>query len=137
MSVKNRKSKANQQKEIFSDNENNNKQFNSELENTTSTSSVELDEDDLISLNNSIIHSYPHDKIEYHQSLAAKYIENCKNMHVAIDPSIVIALRTGWTVLQPTRRFTEGSMLPLMDILETDDTIKKVNFAHVSMQDSR
>jgi len=71
------------------------------------------------------------------QKAAANYINNCKLFHINVDPSVVIALLTGWEVLQPTQRFTEGSLLPLRNILDKNETIKKVNFANVGMQDSR
>lgn len=68
---------------------------------------------------------------------ANQYIANCKRFHIAIDPSVVIALQTGWHILQPTRRFTEGSMLPLMGILEENQLVTKLNLANVTMIDSR
>ncbi len=71
------------------------------------------------------------------EETANEYITNCKRFHIAIDPSVVIALQTGWHVLQPTRRFTEGSMLPLMGILEENALITKLNLANVTMIDSR
>jgi hypothetical protein len=68
---------------------------------------------------------------------AEQYISNCKRYHVPVDPAVVIALETGWKVLQPTRRFTEGSMLPLKNILEDDKVVKKLNLSNVGMQDAR
>jgi hypothetical protein len=76
------------------------------------------------------------EQIRCHEA-AEKYIRNCLHFQMKVDPSVVIALRTGWDVLQPSRQFTEGSMLPLMDILEDNNQIHKVNFSHVGMQDSR
>lgn len=43
---------------------------------------------------------------------------------VPIDPSVVISLKTRWEVLQPTRAFTEGCMLPLAGVLDTNKHIK-------------
>lgn len=41
-----------------------------------------------------------------------------------VDPSVVITLRTKWTVMQPTKNFCEGSLLPLAGILDSSDYIK-------------
>lgn len=68
---------------------------------------------------------------------AAQYIENCKRFDIIVDPSVVIALKTGWSLLQPSRRFTEGSMLPLLGILDNCDTITKLKLTNITMQDSR
>ena len=65
------------------------------------------------------------------------YISNCKYFNIPIDASVVIALQTGWKVLHPSSRFTEGSMLPLKNILEENDIIRKLNLSNVGMQDSR
>ena len=66
-----------------------------------------------------------------------KYIENCHRFDIKVDPSVVIALKTGWTILQPTKGFNEGAMLPLMDILDKNKTIKKLNLASAGMHDAR
>ena len=50
---------------------------------------------------------------------------------------MVIALKTGWTILQPTKGFNEGAMLPLLDILDENTTIKKLNLASAGMHDAR
>ncbi|RYY78324.1 hypothetical protein EON63_17860 [archaeon] len=73
---------------------------------------------------------------KYHQA-AEEYIRNCLHFQLKVDPSVVIALQTGWDVLQPTRYFTEGSMLPLTEILTLNNTIKRLNFANIGMQDAR
>ena len=41
-----------------------------------------------------------------------------------VDPSVVITLKTGWHVMQPTKSFCEGSMLPLAGILDKNEHIK-------------
>jgi lipid II:glycine glycyltransferase (peptidoglycan interpeptide bridge formation enzyme) len=68
---------------------------------------------------------------------AEKYVSNCKKFEVAVDPSVVIALSTGWNVLKPTKARGEGSLLPLMGILEENKHITKVNLEDVSMRDDR
>eukprot|EP01039_Chlorochromonas_danica_P006851 gene6851-7572_t len=70
-------------------------------------------------------------------SAAEKYIRNCHHFQLRVDPSVVIALRTGWDILQPTRHFDDGSMIALRGILEENQTIRKVNLANASMHDSR
>eukprot|EP00752_Nemacystus_decipiens_P005535 g5007.t1 len=54
------------------------------------------------------------------------YIRNCRSYDVPIDPSVVISLKTRWEVLQPTRAFTEGCMLPLAGVLDTNKHVKKL-----------
>lgn len=68
---------------------------------------------------------------------AEKYIENCAKFEIKVDPNVVVALRTGWSLLQPSSNFSEGSLLPLMDILKQDTTIDKVNLSASSMHDGR
>ncbi|CAN0510979.1 unnamed protein product [Laminaria digitata] len=41
-----------------------------------------------------------------------------------VDPSVVISLMTQWDVLQPTQAFSEGFMLPLSGVLDTNKHIK-------------
>jgi hypothetical protein len=41
-----------------------------------------------------------------------------------VDPSVVISLQTRWHVMQPTKSFCEGAMLPLAGILDTNEHIK-------------
>lgn len=47
---------------------------------------------------------------------ADEYIANCKKYNIAIDPGVVIALKTKWHLMQPTKQFSEGAMLPLLGI---------------------
>jgi hypothetical protein len=68
---------------------------------------------------------------------AEKYVSNCKKFEVTVDPSVVIALRTGWNILKPSKAHGEGTLLPLMGILEESKHITKVNLEDVSMQDNR
>lgn len=53
-----------------------------------------------------------------------KYLQNCKKYQVPVDPSVVISLKTRWHIMQPTKRFCEGAMLPLAGILDTNDHIE-------------
>lgn len=69
--------------------------------------------------------------------LAEQYLQNCRQFDITVDPSVVIALRTGWSILQPSRKFTEGSMLPLLGILDNCSRITKLNLSNITMQDSR
>ena len=66
---------------------------------------------------------------------AEKYIRNCARFELKVDANVVIALRTKWNTLKPTQQFSEGSMLPLMGILDNDKNIKKVNLSFISMRD--
>lgn len=43
-----------------------------------------------------------------------------------VDPSIVITLRSKWHVMQPTRGFCEGYLLPLAGILDRNRHIRCV-----------
>jgi hypothetical protein len=61
---------------------------------------------------------------------AERYIENCKKFDVTIDPSVVIALKTGWSIMKPTMRSREGCMLPLMDILAENDHVSEINLSN-------
>ncbi|CBJ48698.1 Hypothetical inner membrane leucine rich repeat protein [Ectocarpus siliculosus] len=54
------------------------------------------------------------------------YIRNCRAYDVPVDPSVVISLKTEWDVLQPTRGFGAGSMLPLAGVLDTNKHVKKL-----------
>ncbi|CAM9797160.1 unnamed protein product [Scytosiphon promiscuus] len=54
------------------------------------------------------------------------YIRNCRTYDVPVDASVVISLKTEWDVLQPTKSFTEGCMLPLSGVLEDNKHIKKL-----------
>lgn len=62
-----------------------------------------------------------------------KYIENCKMYDIKIDPGVVIALKTKWHILQPTTEFSEGSMLPLMGVLDHNKHIKHLKLASAAM----
>lgn len=69
---------------------------------------------------------------------AEKYINNCKKFEIKIDANVVISLMTGWNILHPTKEsFSEGSMLPLRDILDHNDHITKINLSSVAMHYSR
>jgi hypothetical protein len=68
---------------------------------------------------------------------AEKYVSNCKKFEVKVDPSVVIALRTGWNILKPSKALGEGSLLPLMGILDRNRHITKINLEDVTMQDNR
>jgi len=61
------------------------------------------------------------------------YIENCQKLHVSVDPSVVITLKTQWNVLKPTKAFCEGSILPLMEILCQNKFITKLNLEGAGM----
>lgn len=58
------------------------------------------------------------------QDDAELYIRNCGKYGMKVDPSIVIALRTKWHVMQPTRNFCEGYLLPLAGILDRNPHIR-------------
>ena len=64
---------------------------------------------------------------------ALKYIQNCKMYDIKIDPGVVIALKTKWHILQPTTEFSEGSMLPLMGVLDHNTHIKHLKLASAAM----
>jgi hypothetical protein len=65
------------------------------------------------------------------------YIENCKKFDLFVDPNVVIALQTGWDKMQPSKKFGEGELLSLIDVLDKNDHIKKLNLASITMHDSR
>ena len=66
-----------------------------------------------------------------------EYIENCRKYDIQIDPSIVISLKTGWDILQPALSFSEGGLLPLLDILKNNKLVKRLNFSTSRYYDSR
>lgn len=68
---------------------------------------------------------------------ADNYVKNCKKFEVTVDPSVVIALRTGWSILKPSKTHGEGSLLPLMGILENNNHVTKINLEDISMIDGR
>eukprot|EP01031_Cornospumella_fuschlensis_P025129 gene25128-30346_t len=104
----------------------------------SSSSASDNEEDDPFSRVPSPTTFVPESLTEQKDHRAAdEYIRNCQHFQLKVDPSVVIALQTGWDVLQPTRYFAEGSMLPLTDILTSNNAIKRLNFANVGMQDAR
>eukprot|EP01041_Mallomonas_annulata_P009973 gene9973-20735_t len=70
---------------------------------------------------------------------AEQYIKNCKLFELDIDPGVVIALKTShtsrWKIMQPTKKLSEGGLLPLMGILEENDHIEKLNLTSAAMKD--
>ena len=58
-----------------------------------------------------------------------EYLKNCEKYHVNVDPSVAISLKTKWHVLQPTKSFCEGSLLPLCTILARNENVRKVNLS--------
>jgi len=73
-----------------------------------------------------------------YEDCANAYIKNCQRFEVPVDPNVVIALLTGWSLLAPTKhRFTEGSLLPLMGLLDDNLHVKKLNLASIGMNDVR
>lgn len=68
---------------------------------------------------------------------AEMYMRNCAIFDVPIDPSIVIALRTKWDIIMPSKTFGEGGMLPLLGVLEGNKHIRKMNLCSAAMWDGR
>lgn len=68
---------------------------------------------------------------------ADTYVKNCKKFEVTVDPNVVIALRTGWNILKPSKTHGEGSLLPLMGILDENNHVTKINLEDISMKDGR
>ena len=67
-----------------------------------------------------------------------KYLENCAKFGVKVDPSVCVTLATGWSVLRLSKESSsEGSLLPLMGILEGNSRVKKVDLQSISMSDYR
>jgi hemolysin III len=65
---------------------------------------------------------------------AEEYIANCVHFDIKIDPSIVIALRTGWKKLRPSKEVsTEGCMLPLLGVLNSNEHITDLCLDGVSV----
>lgn len=65
---------------------------------------------------------------------ADAYIANCVHFDIKIDPSIVIALRTGWKLLRPSKEVSaEGCMLPLLGVLNSNDHITNLCLDSVSV----
>lgn len=63
---------------------------------------------------------------QHHQDDSELYIRNCAKYGMKVDPSIVIALRSKWHVMHPTRGFCEGYLLPLAGILDRNPHIRWV-----------
>jgi len=57
------------------------------------------------------------------------YLKNCKTYHVPVDTNVLITLKTHWNVLRPTNAFSEGALLPLLDILSSNTHITKLVLA--------
>ena len=69
---------------------------------------------------------------------ANAYIKNCQRFEVGVDPNVVIALLTGWSILSPTKhKFMEGSLLPLLGLLDDNEHIKKLSLSSIGMNDVR
>lgn len=66
-----------------------------------------------------------------------RYVDLCKKFDLQIDPSVVITLRSSWEILRPTSSFGEGALLPLVDVLKSNNHVKKLNLASSSMHVSR
>jgi hypothetical protein len=58
-----------------------------------------------------------------------QYIRNCHKYGMKVDPSVVITLRTRWAVMQPTKNFCEGDLLPLAGILDHNNYIRRLNLS--------
>lgn len=48
---------------------------------------------------------------------------------MTVDPSVVITLRSRWSIMQPTKGFCEGYLLPLAGILDHNTYIRLVILA--------
>jgi hypothetical protein len=57
------------------------------------------------------------------------YVNNCKKYNLHIDPGVVITFKTKWHILQPTSTFSEGSILPLMGVLDHNKYIKHLKLS--------
>lgn len=67
-----------------------------------------------------------------------QYLENCEKFGVQVDPSVCITLQTGWDILRLSKSIsTEGSLLPLMGILENNQHVRKIDLQNISMSDYR
>lgn len=75
--------------------------------------------------------------IQGNKSWVELYLENCAKYSVQPDPGVIIALKTKWHVLHPTKLFSEGAMLPLLGILEKNNHISQLNLSCTAMQDKR
>eukprot|EP01036_Dinobryon_divergens_P031771 gene31771-41236_t len=68
---------------------------------------------------------------------AEKYIRNCKFMDIRVDPSVLISLQTKWDLLRPSKKFAEGAMLPLKDILKLNNHITNIDLSSTGMMVNR
>jgi hypothetical protein len=68
---------------------------------------------------------------------ALAYLDACEKYDIKIDPNVVICLQTHWSILQPSYQFVEGSLLPLLGVLEMNDHVTKANFSNAGMKDAR
>ena len=67
-----------------------------------------------------------------------QYLENCSKYGVNVDPSVCITLQTGWDILRLSKQSsTEGSLLPLMGILDSNTHVRKIDLRNISMSDYR
>ena len=67
-----------------------------------------------------------------------RYLENCEKFGVKVDPSVCITLQTRWDILRLSKESsTEGSLLPLMGILDNNQHIRKIDLQNISMSDYR
>jgi channel protein (hemolysin III family) len=66
-----------------------------------------------------------------------RYVENCKECGVAPDMSVLVTLSTGWHVLKPSKNFCEGSMLPLMGVLDENEHVEKFVMNGAGMYSAR
>lgn len=57
------------------------------------------------------------------------YVNNCKKYNLHIDPGVVITFKTKWHILQPTSTFSEGSILPLMGVLDNNKYISHLKLS--------
>ena len=65
------------------------------------------------------------------------YVKNCKKYDLHIDPGVVITFQTKWHILQPTTSFSEGSMLPLMGVLDSNRYIRHLKLNSAAMIKNR
>ena len=67
-----------------------------------------------------------------------QYIDNCNKFGVSVDPSVCITLKTGWDIMRLSKKSSaEGSLLPLMGILDNNTHVRKIDLQNISMADYR
>ena len=71
------------------------------------------------------------------EASAEAYLENCERFDIKMDPSVYIALRTGWETLKPSSSFGEGDLLPLMGVLDNNEHVTCLNMTSASMRDPK